>query len=59
MKSIYFLTPFVLLLLSCDNHHQNKAVKKMQEVTDVKNLCGNAYVFTELEPLLGLRSQFQ
>ncbi|MDP3929527.1 MAG: hypothetical protein Q8R57_10935 [Bacteroidota bacterium] len=50
MKIIYFLIPIILLLFSCNNHPQNKGEDKTQEVTDVRNLQGNAFVFTELEP---------
>jgi hypothetical protein len=50
MKNIYFLAPFILLFFSCANHSQDKAEDKTQEVTNVKNLRGNVFVFTELEP---------
>lgn len=50
MKNIYFIASFSLFLLSCDDQRKNKLDDKTQEATNVKEIRGNVFVFTELEP---------
>ncbi len=49
MKYKFILASYIIFLFSCVNH-KDKDDYQRQKVTNVENLSGNVFIFTELEP---------